>query len=208
MYLIDKPGAQQSVIFAAVVAPPRANPREIAIEAMNDGLGGMFGSRLNMNLREDKHWSYGVGSRVRDARSQRPFYAVSPVQTDKTKESMVEMNKELRGIIGEHPVDAEELAKIQANETLSLPGSRETLDALGQSIVDLVQFGLPDDYYDTYASKVRALKTSDVNEAAKEVVRPDNLIWLVVGDRAKIEAGVRELNYGDFRLMDTDGKVQ
>ena len=208
VYLIDKPGALQSVIVAAVVAPPRANPREIAIEAMNDSLGGTFGARLNMNLREDKHWSYGVRSTLRDARSQRPFYAVAPVQTDKTKEALVEMNREFRGIVGDHPVGAAELAKIQANETLKLPGSRETLDALGQSIVDLVQFGLPDDYYDTYASKVRALKASDVNEAAQEVVRPDNLIWIVVGDRAKIEAGVRELNLGDFRLMDTDGKVQ
>jgi len=208
VYLIDKPGALQSVIIAGVVAPPRANPREIAIEAMNDSLGGMFGSRLNMNLREDKHWSYGTGTRLRDARSQRPFYAVAPVQTDKTKESLVEMNKEFRGIVGDHPVSAGELAKIQANETLKLPGSRETLGALGQSIVDLVQFGLPDDYYDTYAGKVRALKTSDVNEAAREVVRPDNLIWIVVGDRAKIEAGVRELNLGEFGLMDTDGKVQ
>jgi len=208
VYLIDKPGALQSVIIAGVVAPPRANPREIAIEAMNDSLGGMFGSRLNMNLREDKHWSYGTGTRLRDARSQRPFYAVAPVQTDKTKESLVEMNKEFRGIVGDHPVSAGELAKIQANETLKLPGSRETLGALGQSIVDLVQFGLPDDYYDTYAGKVRALKTSDVNEAAREVVRPDNLIWIVVGDRAKIEAGVRELNLGELRLMDADGKVQ
>jgi zinc protease len=208
VYLIDKPGAQQSVIFAAVVAPPRANPQEIAIEAMNDGLGGMFGSRLNMNLREDKHWSYGVGTRLRDARAQRPFYAAAPVQTDKTKESLVEINKELRGIVGDHPVSADELAKIQANETLSLPGSRETLDELGQSIVDLVQFGLPDDYYSTYAGKVRALKTSDVNGAAKEVVKPDHLIWLVVGDRAKIEAGVRELNLGEFHLMDTSGTVQ
>ncbi len=208
VYLIDKPGALQSVIIAGVVAPPRANPREIAIEAMNDSLGGMFGSRLNMNLREDKHWSYGTGTRLRDARSQRPFYAVAPVQTDKTKESLVEMNKEFRGIVGDHPVSAGELAKIQANETLKLPGSRETLAALGQSIVDLVQFGLPDDYYDTYAGKVRALKTSDVNEAAREVVRPDNLIWIVVGDRAKIEAGVRELNLGELRLMDADGKVQ
>ena len=208
VYLIDKPGAQQSVIFAAVVAPPRANPQEIAIEAMNDGLGGMFGSRLNMNLREDKHWSYGVGTRLRDARAQRPFYAAAPVQTDKTKESLVEINKELRGIVGDHPVSADELAKIQANETLSLPGSRETLDELGQSIVDLVQFGLPDDYYSTYAGKVRALKTSDVNGAAKEVVKPDHLIWLVVGDRAKIEAGVRELNLGEFHLMDTNGTVQ
>jgi zinc protease len=208
VYLIDKPGALQSVIIAGVVAPPRANPREIAIEAMNNSLGGMFGARLNMNLREDKHWSYGARTVLRDARSQRPFYAVAPVQTDKTKESLVEMNKEFRGIVGDHPIGTDELAKIQANETLKLPGSRETLEALGLSIVDLVQFGLPDDYYDTYAGKVRALKTSDVNQAAKEVVRPDNLIWIVVGDRAKIEPGVRELGLGEFRLMDTDGKVQ
>jgi zinc protease len=208
VYLIDKPGALQSVIIAGVVAPPRANPQEIAIEAMNDSLGGTFGARLNMNLREDKHWSYGARTVLRDARSQRPFYAIAPVQTDKTKEALVEMNKEFRGIIGDHPIGTDELAKIQANETLKLPGSRETLDALGQSIVDLVQFGLPDDYYDTYAGKVRALKTSDVNEAAKEVVRPDNLIWIVVGDRVKIEASVRELALGEFRLMDTDGKVQ
>jgi zinc protease len=208
VYLIDKPGALQSVIIAGVVAPPRANPEEIAIEAMNDMLGGMFGSRLNMNLREDKHWSYGASTVVRDARAQRPFFAIAPVQTDKTKESLIETNKELRGIAGDHPMTADELAKVQANETLQLPGSRETLDALEQSIVDLVQFGLPDDYYDTYAGKVRALQTSDVNEAAKNIVRPDNMIWIVVGDRAKIEAGVRELNLGEFHLMDADGKVQ
>jgi zinc protease len=208
VYLIDKPGALQSVIVAGVVAPPRANPQEIAIEAMNDSLGGTFGARLNMNLREDKHWSYGVRTVLRDARSQRPFYAIAPVQTDKTKESLVEMNKEFRGIVGDHPISADELTKIQLNETLKLPGSRETLDELGQSIVDLVQFGLPDDYYETYADRVRALKVSDVDGAAKEVVRPDNLTWIVVGDRAKIEAGVRELNLGEFHLMDVDGKVQ
>jgi zinc protease len=208
VYLIDKPGALQSVIVAGVVAPPRANPQEIAIEAMNNSLGGMFGARLNMNLREDKHWSYGARTVVRDARSQRPFYAVAPVQTDKTKEAMIEMNKEFRGIVGDNPISSDELKKIQANETLKLPGSRETLEALSQSIVDLVQFGLPDDYYDTYAGKVRALKTSDVNAAAKEVVRADNLTWIVVGDRAKIETGVRELNLGEFRLMDVDGKIQ
>jgi len=175
---------------------------------MNDSLGGMFGARLNMNLREDKHWSYGVRTVLRDVRSQRPFYAIAPVQTDKTKESLVEMNKEFRGMVGDHPISEDELTKVQLNETLKLPGSRETLEALGQSIVDIVQFGLPDDYYDTYAGKVRALKTSDVEGAAKEVVRPDNLTWIVVGDRAKIEAGVRELNLGEFHLMNVDGKVQ
>jgi len=206
VYLIDKPGALQSVIVAAQVAPPTANLNEIAIKVMNDSLGGLFGSRLNMNLREDKHWSYGVRSILRDAQAQRPFYTVAPVQTDKTKEAMAEMDKEFRGMAGGHPIATDELTKLQANETLKLPGSRETLDELGQSIVDIVQFGLPDDYYETYASKVRALKTDDVNSAAKEVVHPDNLIWIVVGDRAKIEGGVRELGLGELHFLDADGK--
>ena len=206
VYLMDKPGALQSVIIAGVIAPPTANSKEIAIEAMNDGLGGMFGSRLNMNLREDKHWSYGARSLLWGARAQRPFIAFAPVQTDKTKESLAEMNKEFRGILGDHPLSADELAKIQANETLSLPGSRETEDSVGRSIIDLVQFGLPDDYYETYAGKVRALKTSDVEDAAKTVVHPDNLIWVIVGDRAKIEAGVKELGLGETRFLSPDGK--
>jgi zinc protease len=206
VYLIDKPGALQSIIFAGNIAPPRANPKEIAIEAANDGLGGMFGSRLNMNLREEKHWSYGATSLLWAARGQRPFLAVAPVQTDKTKESLQEMNKEFRGILGDHPVTADELARVQANETLSLPGSFETLDALGQSMIDIVRFGLPEDYYETYAGKVRALKTSDVEDGAKAIVHPDHLIWVVVGDRAKIEAGIKELGLGEIRLLDADGK--
>jgi zinc protease len=207
VYLVDKPGALQSVIIAGHVAPPTNNPKEIAIEAMNDGLGGTFSARLNMNLREDKHWSYGARSLLWAARGQRPFIAFAPVQTDKTKESLAEMNKEFRAILADKPLTAEELAKIQANETLRLPGSRETINEVGQSIADLVHFGLPDDYYETYAGKVRALKTSDLNDAAKTIVHPDNMIWVVVGDRAKIEAGVKELNLGEVRLMDADGKV-
>jgi zinc protease len=116
------------------------------------------------------------------------------------------MNKEFRGILGDHPVTADELSKIQANETLSLPGSRETMDAVGQSINDMVQFGLPEDYWETYAGKVRALKTSDVEEGVRAIVHPDNLIWVIVGDRAKIEAGIKELGLGEIRLLDADGK--
>ncbi len=124
------------------------------------------------------------------ARAQRPFTFIGPVQTDKTKESLVEIaNKELRGILGEKPVVADELAKTQANETLKLPGSRETLDALEATIDDQVQYGLADDYYQTYAAKVRALTVPDVEAAAKTVVHPDNIIWIVVGDRAKNRAG-------------------
>ncbi len=207
VYLIDKPGALQSVIVAGIVAPPRANPDEIAIEAANDALGGVFGARINMNLREDKHWSYGTRSVLRDARSQRPYLSIAPVQTDKTKESLEEMNKEFRGILSDRPISDAELKKVQANETLTMPGSRETLDELEQAVVDIVQFGLPDDYYETYGPKVNALQLSDVNGAVKEIVHPDNLIWVVVGDRAKIESGVKELNLGEFHLMSPDGKV-
>ena len=81
------------------------------------------------------------------------------------------------------------------------------MDSVAQSIADLIHFGLPDDYYETFAGKVRALKTSDLNDAAKAVVHPDNMIWVVVGDRAKVEAGIKELNLGELRLMDANGKV-
>jgi len=116
------------------------------------------------------------------------------------------MNKEFHDVVGSRPLSQEELEKVQANETLSLPGSRETQNAVGGSILDLVQFGLPDDYYETYAGKVRALKTSDLADAAHLVVHPDQLTWVIVGDRAKIEAGVKELNLGELKYLGPDGK--
>ena len=206
VYLIDKPSALQSVIIAGIVAPPQVNPKEIAMEAMNDDFGGMFASRLNLNLREDKHWSYGARSILWPARGQRPFIALAPVQTDKTRESLEEMSKEFRGILGARPITPDELAKVQANETLTLPGSRETQSEVGQSILDLVRFGLPDDYYETYAGKVRALKVSDLEDAAKTVIHADNLTWVIVGDSSKIESGVKELNLGELHLISPEGK--
>ena len=206
VYMMDKPGAQQSIIMVGNIAPPQNNPNEIAIEAMNDALGGLFLSRINSNLREDKHWSYGTRTLLWSARGQRPWLTLAPVQTDKTKESLVEISKELRGVLGDHPLTQEELSVVQDSETLSLPGSRETQQEVGNSINELVQFGLPDDYYETMAAKIRALKPADVANAAKIVDHPDNLIWVVVGDRSKIEAGVNELNLGELRFLGPDGK--
>jgi len=169
-------------------------------------LGSDFGSRLNMNLREDKHWSYGAGSFIRDARGPRPFIAYAPVQTDKTKESMVEVDRELRGILGPKPITPDELAKAQANLTLTLPGNWETMGAVLGSLEQMVTFGLEDRYFDTYAQRVRGLTVQDATAAAQDAIRPDHLVWVVVGDRAKIEAGIRELNFGDIRFLDADGK--
>ncbi|HXF27731.1 MAG TPA: pitrilysin family protein [Bryobacteraceae bacterium] len=205
VYLVDRPGALQSVIIATHIAPPKNNPQEIAITLLNDMIGGTFGSRLNMNLREDKHWSYGAFSTVIPAKGQSPFLALAPVQTDKTKESLEEMNRELRGFVGSKPVSDEELAKEKINQVLALTGSHETLDSVGGAIEQVVEFGFPDNYWSTYGSKIEAARTADVNDAAKSILHPDSLMWVVVGDRAKIEQGVREANIGEIRLIDADG---
>ena len=205
VYLIDRPGSIQSVILAGHIAPPKSNPAEIAIETMNTVLGGAFTARVNMNLREGKHWSYGAWTFMYAARGQRPFIAYAPVQTDKTRESLVELNKELRGIRGEQPITEEELKKAQAFQTRALPGSWETISAVANSIGEIVRFDLPDDYYATYPKKVHALAISDLAKAANDVVRPDNLVWVVVGDRAKIETEIRDLGWGDIQLLDADG---
>ena len=201
VYLVDRPGAQQSFIAAGNIGPPKNNPDEISIQAMNDILGGDFGGRINMNLREDKHWAYGTDNRLLSARGQRPFVVFAPVQTDKTKESLSEVLKELKGIRGERPVTQEELVRVKNSQSLRLSGSRETLGQLGNSIEELVEFGLPDNYWDTYASKVKELSLADINKAASEVVQPDHMVWVVVGDRAKIEAGVRELGLGQVQVL-------
>lgn len=205
VYLVDKPGAIQSVILAGVLAPPKSNPDEISIESMNTVLGGAFISRLNLNLREDKHWTYGAGSFIPSARGQRIFLAYAPVQTDKTKESVVEITKELHAIVKDRLVTADELSMAKSNLTQALPGLWETNAAVGQAINELVEFRLTPDYYSTYAGRVKALTVTNLNEAALKVVRPDNLIWVIVGDREKIEKGIRELNIGDVRVIDTDG---
>lgn len=206
VYLLDRPGAIQSVIVAANVAPPRAGTDETAIETMNHVLGGSFTSRLNMNLREDRHWSYGVRSSLVDARGPRPFLVVAPVQTDKTKEAVAELSKELSGITGAHPPTADELAKAQKAQTLTLAGRWETSAAVASSIAELVRFGLPADYFTKYPEAVRALSVGDLARAARTTVHPERLVWVIVGDRGKIETGLRELGLGELRVLVPTGQ--
>jgi len=118
---------------------------------------------------------------------------------------MIEMNKELHGILGQRPITIEELTKAQKNKTLALPGSWETLDAVRSSIGEIVRFGLPDDYYITYPGKIHALSVNDLANAAQKVVHPDQLVWVVVGDRVRIEPGLRDLGWGAIHLLDADG---
>jgi zinc protease len=206
IYVVDRPGAQQSVILAGEVAPPRSAADEVAVESMNTIFGGSFTSRINMNLREDKHWSYGAGSFLPDTRAQRPFIAFAPVQTDKTKDSMAEVARELSDYVGARPATEEELAKAKDQLTRTLPGSWETNRRVAGSIAEILRFGLPDDYFSTYPDQVRRLTRSDVAAAARKVLQPDRILWVVIGDRAKIEPGLRELGWGEIGLLDADGR--
>ncbi|MGI9307931.1 MAG: M16 family metallopeptidase, partial [Gammaproteobacteria bacterium] len=205
IYLVDRPDAEQSVIFAGQLIRPKANPDEVALKAMNDMLGGMTSARINMNLREDKHWSYGARSLILDTQAQRPLLVYAPVQSDKTSESILEIKKELEGIRGDVPPTAAELDRVKRTDTLSLAGRWETGAAVLGSISEIVRFGLPDNYWDTYAEQVNALTLDDVKSIAVDVLRPEDLIWVVVGDREQIETGLRDLNMGEIKLIDADG---
>ena len=207
VFLINRTGAEQSVILAGYVGPSRSDPDHVALETLNTIMGGNFVSRLNMNLREDKHWSYGVSSRLVDAEGQGPFIVRAPVQTDKTAEAMQETVKELRDVLKGHaPTDAE-IKFAQDSLVLQLPGSNETSDEVAGSYADVVTYGLKDSYWNDYVGEVNSMTPAKLASAAQKLIHPDALTWVIVGDLAKIEAGVRKLDFGDVKVLDTDGKV-
>ncbi|MEM8982088.1 MAG: pitrilysin family protein [Pseudomonadota bacterium] len=207
VYIIDRPGSIQSVILGGHVAPPKANADEFAIQAMNDVLGGDFTSRVNMNLREDKKWAYGAYTQFVSTRGQRPYLAYAPVQSDKTADSMRELKREIEGLLNDVPATAPELERVRNQTTLSLPGRWETAGSVAGSLAELVRFGLPDNYWQDFAASVRSVTLDDVNAAAESVLKPDQMIWVVVGDRAAIEADIRALGYDDIRVLDPNGNV-
>ncbi|MAA74294.1 MAG: peptidase M16 [Salinisphaeraceae bacterium] len=204
VFLVDRPGTTQATIIAGNVAPPKSNDLDIPMSTVNAVLGGTFNSRLNLNLREDKHWSYGARTSLINARAQQPFIAFASVQIDKTAESMREIRKELKGIRGDKPVTPEELSAAQANLTRSLPGDNETTSDVAGSLSNLLIFDLDDDYYDQYTQMVQALNPTQVMGAARVMVDPEQLTWVVVGDLEQIEDPVRALKFGEVTVLDDD----
>ena len=207
LYLVDRPGADQSVIFAGQTLPPRANPDEFALQMMNDVLGGQVSARINTNLREDKHWSYGAYSVLTNARGERPFFAYAPVQTDRTADALRELRGELQAISTSRPVTAAEVERVKTTEVLSLPGRWETAGAVLGALAESVRFSLPDDYWPNYAAGVRAVTLADVDRVARAHVGPGNQIFVVVGDRARIEAELKKLGFSEVRAITADGET-
>jgi predicted Zn-dependent peptidase len=206
VFLIDKPGAQQSLILAGLLAPPTTAENNLQIQTMNGAFGGVFSSRLNMNLREDKHWAYGAYSFTQEALGQRPYLLYAPVQTDKTAESAAELQKEVKAVVGDRPLTSEEIAKIKVNDVRSLPGSYETAGSVLGALTGNALYHRPDDYVSTLKARTEAQTDADVRAAAAEIIKPDALTWVIVGDLSKIEAPVRALNLGAIQVVDADGK--
>ena len=206
VYLIDKPGAPQSLILAGHVAPSTGADNNIDILTMNDVIGGSFTARVNMNLREDKGWAYGAYTFMQDARGQRPWLAYAPVQTDKTADSIKELTREMDEFLSSAPARQEELDKSVRNNVNSLPGQFETAGAVLNALLSNDRFGRPDSYISSLKRRYEAVDLAGVHAAAQQVIHPENLIWLIVGDLEQIEQQIRDLELGDVQIIDEDGK--
>jgi zinc protease len=207
MILVDQPEAVQSTIVAGHAIPPFDPEDNTELTVMNAVFGGDFEARINMNLREDKGWSYGMSSGIRSNTSGDQALAVSgSVQTDKTMESMIEIRKEFDEFLSTRPATEDELNRVKLNRTRSLPGRFATRRGFLQSMISSDEYGLPYNHAESTAARIDAVTLEGVNDRAKSLIRPDELTWVIVGDLSQIEEKVRSLNYGEVEVWDGFGK--
>lgn len=203
IYLVDKPGAAQSVIQIGWVGVPRSTPDYYRIQVTNTILGGSFSSRLNQNLREEHGYAYGARSVFDMRMSAGPFIAAAGVQTDKTADALREFFKELNAIRATAVSDAE-LTRAKNYIALGLPGQFETSGDLSQQIEDLIVYKLSDDYYQRYVPEIQKVTAADLLKTAATYIQPAKFAVVIVGDRKVIEAGIRALNLEPVRVMTVD----
>lgn len=207
VFLVDQPGGIQANILAGQLVMPTPADNAMAFDVANGVLGGTFTSRINMNLREEKSWSYGAFSSASGALGQRPWIASAPVQIDRTADSILELKREFSEFIGSRPADADELEKIRARNVRTLPGSFESASAVLNQIGGILRFNRPDDWPLRFQALQEAMTLDEVRAAAT-VLQPDRLTWVVVGDLSQIEAPVRAL-FGpevEVAVLDADGQ--
>ena len=207
VYLLDRPGAPQSLVLAGLIAPPVNAPDEAALDAAVSILGGLFSSRLNMNLREDKHWAYGAYSILSDARGPRPLMLYAPVESAHTADALGELRRELSDYLGDRPPTAAELKKINDNQIRGLPGQFETAGAVAGAMLGILRYDRPDDWVAQTKTRLESVTIEETAQAAIEHIRAERLIWLVVGDLKVIEADVRALGLGAVQVLDENGAV-
>ena len=194
---VHRAGAAQSELRIGHVGVPRSTPDYHAILVLNMILGGQFVSRLNMNLREDKGYTYGARTSFEFRRGPGPFVFQTSVQSAVTGDAIREVLGELQTIRRDRPVTAEELEIGRAALTRGYARNFETGEQLGRAAVQLALYGLPDDYFTTFVPKVLAIGESDVTRVAQDHIDPDRLLTVIVGDREKVGPTLEALNLGE-----------
>ncbi|MEZ4699179.1 MAG: pitrilysin family protein [Rhodothermales bacterium] len=202
IYLVDKPGSAQSIIRIGRIGAARDTDDYYALTVLNTILGGSFTSRLNQNLREDKGYTYGAGSRFSFLPVPGPFLATAAVQTDVTGPALTEFMKELRGI--RNPIPAEELERAKNYEALQYPQAFQTVGDVAGELEDMTAYHLPADHFATYQRRILAVTGADVQRVAKKYVDPDNLAIIVVGDREVIEQQIKDLKLGKIEYLSVE----
>jgi zinc protease len=208
IYIVDKPGAAQSTFAIGNPGPPRNTPDYYALEVMNTMLGGLFQSRLNANIREEKGFSYGVSSSFAYGRGPGAFRAGGDIISAKTDAALVEFMKELRGITGSRPVTDDELATAKNALIQRLPQMFGSVSGLNRSLSTLWLYGLPDDYYQQYGRAVAAVTKDDVVRVARQYIDLAHLAIVIVGDRATIEGPLKATGIAPIVLVDVEGNRQ
>lgn len=201
VYVLDKPGAAQSQIRIGWIGVPRSTSDYFALRVLNTILGGSFTSRLNQNLREAHGYAYGASSVFDMRRGAGPFYATAGVQTDKTAEALTEFFKELDGI--RKPIPPDEVEKAKNYVALLMPRNFETTESMAGSLATAFVYNLPPDYFSTFTERVRAVTPAEVHAAAERYIQPDKFAVVVVGDRKVIEPGIKALNLGAIKAVET-----
>lgn len=203
--LVDKPGAIQSVIRVGQVTLAGSDARNFDLDLLNGVLGGGFTARLNMNLREEKGWTYGAGSYISEARGPQVFAVSTSVQTDRTAEALAEIQRELREIAGARPTTGEELELYRRGQVLTLPDRYATNTAMVGYLRHVSRFERPYDWLATLPDRYDAATPRSVTDAAA-LLDLDALTWVVVGDLDKIESPVRASGIGEVEVWDAEGR--
>jgi zinc protease len=202
VFLVDKPGAAQSEIRIGRIGVPRSTADYFPLVVMNTILGGSFTSRLNQNLREEHGYTYGAGSAFDFRPTPGPFVASAAVQTDVTDKALSEFMKELKAITDS--ISPAEVSRAKNYLALGFPAEFQAAANIALQIGDLVTYQLPDDYLNNYIARVMQVTQADVQRVARKYIDPSRVAIIIVGDRAKVETGVKALNLGPMKLLTVD----
>jgi zinc protease len=205
--VVDMPRSQQSQVLVGEIGVPRSTPDYPSDQVMNLILGGLFSSRINLNLREDHGYTYGAFSQFSFRKGAGPFFIGSAVRTDVTAPAIAEIFKEVHRMV-DTPVTDAELTMGRDALVRSLPADFETTGGTAGSVGDLFVYDLGLDFYSKFPSAVAAVNAASIQAAARAHLHPDKMVVVVVGDRAAIEPGLAKLGLGPEELRNPDGTIK